>query len=162
LACLVSLIAWCVGVSFNPAPVPMFMLLAVVLAALLIGSTRDKNLAFNVWAKTVIYILAVILIIFGTDLIASEYLFGFAKTDYLNQNYQGCLKLSALAEKINPTNRLYEIYRIGAEIGLKINSGVIVNDIGKFTLIHTGQAGTYVEAAICIICCTRARATRSI
>jgi O-antigen ligase len=146
LACLAAAAAWCVGASFNPVPVPMFMLLAVILAGLLFNCISEKNLALQSWLKSAAYIFAAVLIIFGTDLVASEYLFGFAKQGYLNENYQRSYKLSSLAEKINPTNRLYEIYRIGGEIGLNADKGVIVKDIEKFTTVHPGLAATYVEA----------------
>jgi len=181
LACVAALIAWCVGVSFNPAPIPMFILLAVLLSGLLIDYIQSKDLALRVWPKPAVYpapsitphkfvagvnglkessygtkyfvgrgwvyILAAALIIFGIDLAVSEYLFGFAKMNYLDNNYQKSYKLSSLAEKFNPTNRMYEIYRIGSEIGLNTSSGDIVSDIGKFTAIHPGQASTYVEAS---------------
>lgn len=147
LACLVGLIAWCVGVSFNPAPIPMFMLLAVLLSGLLINNIHTKELTLIIWVKRFFYVLAAILIIFGIDLAISEYLFGFAKQDYLNKNYSRAYTLSVLAEKLNPTNGIYEIYRIGSEIGLNKDPRGIVKDINHFKAGHTKQAGTYVIAS---------------
>jgi tetratricopeptide (TPR) repeat protein len=147
MASLAALVAWCVGVSFNPAPIPMFLLLAVILSGLLVEYTHAKSFPLVNRLKWAGYALGIVLIIFGVDLVFSEYLFGFAKQGYLNGDYQRSLKLSSLAEKVNPTNQLYGIYRIGGEIGLKIDPDVISNDIKKFTSIHSTQAGTYLEAS---------------
>lgn len=147
MASLAALVAWCVAVSFNPAPIPMFLLLAVILSGLLVEYTHAKSFPLLNRFKWAGYALGMVLIIFGVDLVFSEYLLGFAKQGYLNGDYQRSLKLSELAEKVNPTNELYGIYRIGGEIGLKADPDVISNDIRKFTAIHPAQAGTYLEAS---------------
>jgi O-antigen ligase len=147
LACLASLMAWCVGVSFNPTTIPMFIFLAVPLSGLLIGYTKSREISLKVWLKSGLYILAATLIVLGVDLAASEYLFGFAKRDYLNQNYAQAYRLSVLAEKINPSNGVYELYRIGSEIGLNKNPAGIIKDINNLTNESHGQAGIYVEAS---------------
>jgi hypothetical protein len=147
LGCLVGVVAWCVGTSFNPVPIPMFMLLAILLAGLLVDNTESKTFNLSPGVKWTGYIFASVLIIFGVILVASEYVFGFAKIYYSNQDYQADYRLSILAERLNPTNPLYEVYRIGGEIGLNKNPGVIDKDIQRLTTIHSTQADTYVGAS---------------
>jgi len=147
LACLAALMAWCIGVSFNPATITMFIFLAVLLSGLLIDYTKSSEVSLKIRPKLIVYVLAAILIIFGVDLAASEYFFGFAKRDYLNQDYAQAYRLSVLAEKINPSNGVYELYRIGSEIGLNKNPADIIKDINSLTAKSRGQAGIYVQAS---------------
>jgi O-antigen ligase len=147
LACLAGLIAWCTVVCFNPVPVPMFILLAIILASLLMDDDAKRSAQFASWFRAFAYFFALVLIVCGLSLAASEHVFGFAKRDYLNQDYSSAYRLSALAHKINPTNQLYETYRIAAEIGLGLNQETSVNDITNFTKVHSSLAGTYVTAS---------------
>lgn len=147
LACMASLVVWCVGASFNPVPVPMFMLLGVLLSGLIIGNTKSKDLNLKFRLKWPIYVFAAMLIVFGADLTVSEYVFGFAKRAYLNQDYQTGYKLSEAAWKINPTNALYKVYGIGSEIGLNAKPEIIIKDINSLTPVHKNQAASYVTAS---------------
>lgn len=147
LGCIISLLAWCVGASFNPVPVPMFMLWAVLLSGCLVGHTEERNLSLRVGFRGLAFIFSLIFIVLGVNLIISEYVFGFAKRAYLNGDYKTSYKLSGLAEKVNPTNKLYEVYRIGSGIALSREPEIIIKDINKLILGHKNQAASYVTAS---------------
>jgi len=73
--------------------------------------------------------------------------FGFAKRDYLDENYSGAYRLSIIAERINPTNQLYDIYRIGGEIGMGQNPAEVSADINRMAKVHSERAGTHAAAS---------------
>jgi hypothetical protein len=147
LGSMVSLVAWCVGVCFNPVPIPMFILFGIVISGLLLNFIKSEKSDFKIWYKWVGYVLAIILIICSLCLVSSEYIFGFAKRDYQVEEYASAYRLSIIAKRINPTNELYNIYRIGSEIGMGQNDKIISQDINNLTQTHSGRAATYVVAS---------------
>jgi len=147
LALISSLAAWAVAACFNPVPVPMFLLLAIILAGLFFSSLNERLISFGPVKKVAAVLCAVVILLLGVDSLASEHFLGLAKSAYFNNDYQQAYALAGRAWQINPTNGLYLIFKIGSEIALKQPTAQIQADMAKFLNLHPTQANTYVVAS---------------
>ncbi|MBI5529875.1 MAG: O-antigen ligase family protein [Candidatus Doudnabacteria bacterium] len=145
-AAISALAAWIFGVCFNPVPIPMFLLLAVILAFLFYPKLTKINRPKTLWLFAPIYALAGVLIVCGTVLLVAEQIFYFAEMGYINFNYKETYKLSRLAYKVNPTNQITYLYELASAIRIGKDSGEIVQGIENLKKIHPNYTTNYVEA----------------
>ncbi len=146
VAALAALVAWVVGVSFNPVSVPMFILLAVILAVLYFPYLRDVTINFSKIFKTFFQIMAACLMVVGLLLLVSEQLFYFSEMGMNSNRFNWVYRFGLLASRINPTNQIYNIYKIAGEIELGTDPLIVVKDVEKFKASHPLAARNYVEA----------------
>jgi O-antigen ligase len=142
-----SLAAWLVGASFNPVPIPMFMLLALLLVALLLPSVSVLEINFAGWKRILFLALAWLMLLWGAANFISEPLLGFGARAYGGQDYKQAYKLDSLSFALNPTNVQSLNFKTAGEIGLGFNKGIIDRDIGKIESMHKSQAASYVLAS---------------
>lgn len=147
LAAISSLIAWLIGSAFNPVPVPMYLLLAIVTAFLLLPANKNLKLRLPVAAVWTSGGYAVMLVVCAVLFLAAEQIFYFSEMAYLTFQYPRAYKLSGLAAKINPTNQLYRIYHIGSGINMGLDKVSIRQQIDNFKNIHPLSANNFVEAS---------------
>lgn len=147
VAGVTALFVWAVGVCFNPVPIPMFILLAVILSGLFLHKLEPVKISFSNWAKRFGFIGGIILIFFGVVLIVAEQIFYFAEMAYINGQSKTTYKLSMISEKINPTNPIYSIYKIASSADMNFELKNFEINIENFIAQHPLQARTYVEAS---------------
>lgn len=146
-ALISSLAAWVVSTSFNPVPVPMYALLAVLLVGLCFNQFNNLQTNFVFWKKFIFVFFAAVLVIVGLISLVSEHLLGLARDAYSAENYGHAAGLSSLAYSINPTNGQFLIYKASSAIYLNKPKAAIESDIEKIVKLHPTQAGSFVSAS---------------
>ncbi len=147
LAGISSLVAWLVGAAFNPVPVPMYLLLAIILAFMALPADKNLTLSLPPAAAWTGGAYAAVLAASAILFLAAEQVFYFSEMAFLTFRYPRANRLSGVALKINPTNQLYRIYHIGSGIDAGLDSGEIQRQIENFKTVHPGAANNFVEAS---------------
>lgn len=148
LAQVSSLTAWVVAAGFNPVPIPMYLLLAILLTGMLPSSFSQKPaISLRVWKKYSLLLFGLALMAWGVANLASEHLLGLSRSAYNNIDYSRALKLARLSGRLNPGNAWYLIYQTASEISLGYGRAEIERDIKTIQNFHPLQAGSFVEAS---------------
>lgn len=148
LALLCGLSAFVASGCFNPVPIPMYLLLAILVVGMLLPSLKRREINFfPISLKILGGGFGILIFLVGLVSLTSEHLLGFSARFYANQNFQQSLRLSNWAYKINPTNNLFLAYHAGSAINLKLSDAVANPDIKKIVFMHPDQADSYVRAA---------------
>ena len=147
VALLSSLAAWLAGASFNPVPIPMYLFLSVLMAALLLPSASIVEIKLAAYKRILLLISAWLLVYWGAVNFVSEPLLGFGSRAYLMQNYKQAYTLDAWAFALNPANTLPLNYKTASEIRLGYSREVIIGDIKKIENLHKAETASYVTAS---------------
>lgn len=147
LALLCALVSWLVAVSFNPVPIPMFLLLAVLLAGLTLAERRQPSGNPSGWQKWPAAFLALALMCWGLMNLASEHLLGLSRSAYNDGNFAQARVLAGASGRLNPSNSLYLNYRAASEINLGQDGAGVNRDIQNIINLHPAQASSFVSAS---------------
>ena len=90
--------------------------------------------------------MAACLMVVGLLLLVSEQLFYFSEMGMNSNRFNWVYRFGLLASRINPTNQIYNIYKIAGEIELGADPLIVVKDVEKFKASHPLAARNYVEA----------------
>ncbi|HYV33436.1 MAG TPA: O-antigen ligase family protein, partial [Candidatus Limnocylindria bacterium] len=142
-----ALLAWTVGASFNPIPIPMYLLFAILIVGLFLQHIKTRQLVPSPVSKYFLIFLGSIIFAVGLISLVSEHFLGFAQRSYNSQNYQTSYNLSNAAYDINPTNKYFLSYKVASAIKLKMDRTGIITDIKKIQNLHPTQAETYISAS---------------
>jgi len=127
-----ALFVWMAAASFTPVPIPVFLLLAIILAGQAVDSgppfAIKVSRAFGVGLK----ILGAAFAVFALAFLTSEHVFFRGYEAYYRQDYAKAEKFSRLAQSICPCNSLYRLYNLGSNIKLNKDSPEVLADLESF------------------------------
>ncbi len=147
LSLVMSLIGFCLMAAFTPLSVGCYFLLAVILAGLFFENAKDITFKFPrplVWLGGLV---GVAIVVWGLIFFLSEIIFLQGYNAYFANNYQQSLNLLNWAIKLNPTNRMYYIYRAGDIMRLGKGDEELQASVNKFILLHANDADVYSAAS---------------
>lgn len=146
IAALAATVVFMVAASFTPVPVPLFLVLAVILAGLVISPETQNFTASLPGGKILALAAAVVFIVCGVCLGAGEVLLHFGQSDYSFGRLNRAAGMLSLSKNLNPTSQLSRAYLIYSEIKQKQNPEKIESEIKALKNLHPAQANSYVLA----------------
>lgn len=147
LALCASLAAWVASSCFNPVPIPMYLLLAVLLVGMLLPDFSYTEVRFSKILRFSAVLFGCLIFAAGLASLTAEHLLGFGSRAYANGQYTLAYRLTGLAYKIDPTNPLFLVYHAGSAINLRLDPSVFIQDVVKIKSMHKTQAESYATAA---------------
>ena len=147
LSLIASLIGFCLMAAFTPLSVGCYFLLAVLLAALFYFDAREVSLKILAPVRAVTAVVAAAALAWGIIFFSSEVIFYRAYLLYFAGQYQQSLNWVNFAIKINPTNRIYFIYRAGDEMRLNASRPQLDAAVNRFIAMHPVDADSYAVAS---------------
>jgi O-antigen ligase len=147
-ACLASVVAFAIAASFNPVSIPCFLALAVVLALSGAGgqySPKQKKTT-SALPQVLVFLLGLILGLYGLSLILGEQVFASAYRQYQAQNFKSSQRLVNIAKILHPFNSLYKIFQIGDEIRLHKNLSSVPGQIEDLKYWHPLESRSFLIA----------------
>jgi hypothetical protein len=130
---------------FNPVSVAIWVLMAIILGIMTSYSTVVRPIGVKI--KVAGYILAVMLIVFGTAFLASEILTQYGNKAYKLKDDKKANNLLKAAVTFNPLNTNARNYLIGSEINLKDEYEKASQDIERILLRHKYTSQNHKIAA---------------
>lgn len=144
-----ALISFTVFVSFNPVPVPIYLVFVLILAGGLFESFIIPDLGFTLhrYIKYSLIFLLSCLSFFGICSFVSEHFLGLAKISLQANDMKAVKKYAKLAFVFNPTNGQGFFYKTQASISLKEDTEQVLKNIKKIENYHPSQAQSYVMSS---------------
>ena len=146
VACISSIVIWCVAASFTPVPLACLLLLALLLSGCIFETAKPYPFHPIRIFKVMGQFVGATIILFAICFIVGEFLFISSFNQYFQNNFLKSYQLANLAIHINPSNQYYYIYRAGSAAMLSKTSEAI-EDTKKFIVLAPSDAKTYVSAS---------------
>ena len=146
ISALASVMAFAIGVCFNPVSVGVFLGLAVVLALSFASFEHEEQKKLNLPSRYILGTALMAAIVFGASLIIGEQFFAFGFRQYYEGKYQSSYKLIKIAEFVHPFNAYYKVFEIGDEVKLRNNFDLIPTQIENFKQQHPLESRGFVVA----------------
>ncbi len=148
IALVASIAAWLVGSLFNPVAIPCYMAVALLVSACFSNRANLPSwVSGNGVFKKIILVLGLVFAVYGAVFITAETLFYSGTQAYDAHNYLTAYKEITVAERLNPTNRLYYVYRAGSAIRAGLPPAQIQALLAAADKLNPGRADSYIQDA---------------
>lgn len=142
---VVSLVVFLVGASFTPVPIPAFLVLSIIVAALMQGERFEAEITEPRKAAKVlaglggaVFIIVALCLGIGETALATGY------RNFLEKDYDRAAKWFRFSKAVNPTNQLAYSFAIQSELRQGQEPEVLRRSIQSLGKLHPQQAGNYV------------------
>ena len=145
MALIAALAIWLAAASFTPVPVPCYVLLALLLSACFKNSLG--NLPQKSFLKTGAIIAGTALAVYGCLFFTAETLFYAGTEAYSSGNFAKVYNLATAAVWLNPSNRLYYVFRTAGAIRSNQPLPLDFRLLSQTKQLNSRRAYGYVELA---------------